>query len=779
MYRTQLIQDMIMRLSKSLIAIVLLTLPVLSQAQHSITGSCVDEQKQPLPSVVIKLTKGEDRLVIKHTTSSPDGHFIFKAIDAGEYYVQFSSVGYKGIDTLINVQDNIDLGAITLPMDSKLLDEVVISAQILQSFGNRDEILLSSEALRVGNNALDAISSLPQFKKNSLDDQLTTVNNKSILILINGMRATHRELKQLSADDIKKLVYYSEPPARFASENIGAVLEVQTRRSKNKSHSLYIDAKNSFTTGYGTNMLNYTYSDEDNQFTIGCFSDYRVLNDNRMNNLYKYSNGTSNEYEGLPGSYKGSYNIGQLRYRRYFDQNAFVITQLEYRQSPGREEYDQDVKKIYKDQTLSGKSTRELKSNYNRIALDMYYHQPLGDNELLGINLVNTFTNSKSDNNLRRELETGNPFGNYTFENHTQNKVYSLIGEILYRKESWNVGGSYSYEQLQQEIIDSPNSPQNVYSHKAYIYADYSGRHNDLSYNLGLGLQYSAFKIGDQKLLHYFIPRPSAVLNYKLNKSSSIRLNSNIQPTLPSLGYLADSPISIDEHYHFRGNTNLKPYYTLSNSINYQWMSPDNKYYIATSLFYDYAHHPFVPIISHDGDHMLKTYEVIKNSQVYGVSLSGSARLFDFLTLQPYYQLIVSTFDTPNQKINNNLHNAGIGALINYRDFQLSYYLNLPFTDVNGDFFTEKGGNHFASLMWKRESLSLSLEWINNPNPSRTYVNLPEFTLEEKTLWNNFRSLFCVKVTYYFQKGKSKRHQNAAISNQSNETGLVTENTAK
>ena len=176
---------------------------------------------------------------------------------------------------------------------------------------------------------------------------------------------------------------------------------------------------------------------------------------------------------------------------------------------------------------------------------------------------------------------------------------------------------------------------------------------------------------------------------------------------------------------------------------------------------------------------MLRNYEAVKNSMIYGASVSGSARLFDFLTLQPYYQLAVKKYETPNQKINHQVHSGGIGALIAYRAFQLSYYFNFPFTDVNGDFLVDIGSSHFASLMWKHKTLSLSLEWINNPNPTRSYTALPQFSMEESTVWNNFRSLFYVKLTYYFQKGKSKRHENAVISNQSRETGLVPENTAK
>lgn len=279
--------------------IVICALPISSFAQYEIKGTCIDDYNNNLPSVLVKLYNETGEKLIANVLSKQNGEFVLNNIESNRYSLRLSFVGFKSMDTLLVVDKNINLGVIPLKPDAKVLDEIVVTAQDLQSFGNRDEIRLSSDAVKVGNNALDAISSLPQFKKNGLDDQLKTVDNRSILILIDGRRSNTRELQQLAAENIKKLTYYSEPPARFAQENFGAVLEIQTKRQKSVSHFLYLDTKNSFTTGYGTNMINYTYTNEKNQLTLAYFHDYRSLNDNRMNNYYKYSDNSVNEYKGI------------------------------------------------------------------------------------------------------------------------------------------------------------------------------------------------------------------------------------------------------------------------------------------------------------------------------------------------------------------------------------------------------------------------------------------------------------------------------------------------
>ncbi|MDN4754998.1 outer membrane beta-barrel protein [Porphyromonadaceae bacterium W3.11] len=759
--------------------VVICALPTSSFAQYEIKGRCIDELNNDLPSVLVKLYDETGGKLISNVLSKQNGEFVFNNIESKRYSLRLSFVGYMNIDTLLLVDKNIDIGVIQLNPDSKILDEIVVTVQDLESFGNRDEIRLSSDAVKVGNNALDAISSLPQFKKNALDDQLKTVDNRSILILIDGRRSNNRELQQLSAENIKKLTYYSEPPARFAQENFGAVLEIQTKRQKSESHFLYLDTKNSFTTGYGTNMINYTYTNEKNQLTLAYFHDYRSLNDNRMNNYYKYSNKSINEYKGNPGSYRGIYHIAQVRYSRYFVNDAFLTSQVQYNGNPGHEKYSQEVIKINNGSTTLGKSERDLRSNYNSWSLDLYYHQPLGENKVLGVNLVNYLTNSSSDNVLNRTMDSNLDDYNYVYRNLTKNNSVSSTAEILYRNNAWNFGVRNSYNYLIQTIGTESDTNQKITKNTLYGYADYSGRMNKLSYNVGVGVEYSLYKSRNNQPSHYVVPRPSFTLNYKLSPGSSIRFVSVIQSTLPSLGYLADSRIAIDEKYFFKGNPTLRPYYMSVNKLNLQWSSKDNNYYFSSSLNYNYSVKPFAPVLRFEDNQVVKTYGTLNNSKSYGLTLSGSAKLFKYFTLQPFYQLIRYKYSTPNQRINHTVHNGGIGIQASYNEFQFNNYLNFPFTDVSGDFYKSVGINNFASLMWKHKAISLSLECLYSLKPNRTYVNLPNFQMEESLIWNNFRGLLNLKFTYYFQKGKSKKQTNALLSNTSSDTGLIRENTAK
>ena len=84
-----------------------------------------------------------------------------------------------------------------------------------------------------------------------------------------------------------------------------------------------------------------------------------------------------------------------------------------------------------------------------------------------------------------------------------------------------------------------------------------------------------------------------------------------------------------------------------------------------------------------------------------------------------------------------------------------------------------------ASVLYKYKAISVGAEYIHNPNPSRYYTYIDGFSMEEETKWNNFKNQIAVKFTYYFRKGKSRKHAGKRISNADNDSGLTKYNTAK
>ena len=736
-------------------------------AAQSISGKVVDKDASPIVGVNCILCNLPDSTQITGTTTNLEGLFELRVMEDREYLIQFSFIGYEKVSKICRPGN---LCEIVLNEDSMLLDEVVVTPQILNTFGNKDEIMLSQSAKKVGNNALDAIGSMPQFRTNTGSGDLITVDNKSVLVLIDGIRRSSRDLMLLKADDIKNIMFYSEPPARYAHENIGAVIDVTTKKKVDRLYSLYLDTKNGVTTGYGTDMLSMAYMDSLNMVTAAYFIDYRALNDNRMNNTYSYPN-KINEYRGLPGSYQGQYHLGQLTYQRYQGKNLFNA-KLDYRKSPGKQEYAQKLESTNNSQFTNN---RKLNSDYSSISTDLYYMYMFNQNRNVSLNVLNTYYSSISDNTLSSEM------GGYSFENHTDNKSYSLIAEALYSDKLWNgdfnTGIYYQYKNLDQKYNHTDKS--NIRTHKEYIYADYSNAVGKLSYNLGLGLENNHYNTATNDSYNYLVFRPSLSLNIQYDKHSAMRLIASVNSSVPHIGDLTNSVVTIDEYFYTQGNTNLKPYYYYYTNLSYKYASENGKLYLAPSVSYSYYPNKNMPILFIEGENAIQRMTSINNVHSLQASMSLSYKPVSWFAIQPFYNYEYSKYQTPNQLVNHSLHNAGLSVQFLPKNWQFIYNCNLPMTMVNGDLYTKMGLNMNATALYKFKSMSVGLEYIYNPYPSRVYANINGFSYSEETVWNNFKNLVSVKFTYYLYKGKSRGHAGKRISNSDNDSGLTNSNTAK
>jgi hypothetical protein len=183
-------------------------------------------------------------------------------------------------------------------------------------------------------------------------------------------------------------------------------------------------------------------------------------------------------------------------------------------------------------------------------------------------------------------------------------------------------------------------------------------------------------------------------------------------------------------------------------------------------------------LFTENGDVILKPTK-IDDAQSIGASLSLNYKPVSWFVFQPYYNYEYSTYKTLNQSVNHNLHNAGISLQFLPKNWQFIWNGNFPMTLADGDIYTRMGFNMSASVLYKFKSMSLGMEYIYNPNPSRIYADIKGFSYSEETKWNNFKNLVSLKFTYYFYKGKSRGHAGKRISNSDKDSGLTNINTAK
>lgn len=206
-----------------------------------------------------------------------------------------------------------------------------------------------------------------------MNKKLQTANGGNILILCDGVKTDEIDLMGLKPENILRVEYYAQMPTRYANLGVDAVLNVITRRMRGGYVMAHIE--NGFTTGYGTNILQSKYNEDDNDFTLRYFIDYRRLSKYKLEQSYDY-----------------------------------ILS----RNLP--------VEEVV--------SNTGLKTNYLYPHLDVYFSKTFKREQELIVDVVNTYYNSESE---RRLLQTG---GGENYEAFTQlnNKSYSLISKVMYSK---------------------------------------------------------------------------------------------------------------------------------------------------------------------------------------------------------------------------------------------------------------------------------------------------------------------------------------------------------
>ena len=104
-----------------------------------------------------------------HTQTDSKGTFSLNVDEDGLFLLKFSCLGYQPQQLTCK---SGDVGMVKLTENIQNLSEVTVSGQGLRSFGNADIILLDRRARQVGNNALEAISNLPQFRLSTNSGEL-------------------------------------------------------------------------------------------------------------------------------------------------------------------------------------------------------------------------------------------------------------------------------------------------------------------------------------------------------------------------------------------------------------------------------------------------------------------------------------------------------------------------------------------------------------------------------------------------------------------------------
>ena len=226
------------------------------KTERHLTGTIIDENRQPVPYANVYLLHPSDSTVIGGGVSNEAGVFVIP-YEQATVLVRISYVGYKTVYRLCN---NEQVGTIQMKPETMTIKGVVVT-------GERPKVQLQGNALvmnvegtvmeRMGT-AEDVLSRVPTISKKG--DVFEILGKGVPLIYLNNRKLTDlQELRNIQSDNIKNVEVIQNPGARYDA-SVNAVIIIHTKRAAGEGLGVELSSWSRKGHGFANNeRINLTF----------------------------------------------------------------------------------------------------------------------------------------------------------------------------------------------------------------------------------------------------------------------------------------------------------------------------------------------------------------------------------------------------------------------------------------------------------------------------------------------------------------------------------------
>ena len=573
---------------KSLIVIVaLLGFNVCLGQRVTVRGRIVDGQRQAIPFANVALFRASDTLtVVCGTATDLDGRYSVEAPEPGEYRLKVSYLGCRSVSLAVLAGKDTDR-EIRLEADPTAIGEVVVQGKRTVRSIDKTLYLFTKEQIEQAPDGRGLVAMLPNLRVDRTTNTLATINGKSVLILINGIRATDEELRLIPADKVRSVELYDVPPIRYM-DDAEQVVNIRTRPlDTGWSGHLYGTLGQMFSNGSvalsyirGDNRLTFNYGTHINMkrdvtdLETGHY-DYQ-LNDDSF--LYDYVREIRD--------WGQQHNVG-LTYSLNREGNY----DLQIRATANADNEKMDAaKRITLMQNAVGEACAGQLSDRTQSVvptLDLYFAKQFGANNSLAVNLVG----SCFDNQQQTHSTESGPTG-FDDRMDLDNRKRTLIGETVYghrfKQASFSVGYRGHYNFLTNNLrntLSETGERESIHTQAHRLYAEISGKARSFLYRASLGANYDV-RTG-RGGFHNLTFTPMLLAGYNFGDTHTLRLMYESGTQMPEMLQMSDARILIMNGLYQTGNPELENAHRQSWRLNYDLYV--RKFTLQASLFYDYT----------------------------------------------------------------------------------------------------------------------------------------------------------------------------------------------
>jgi len=589
------------------------------KTERHLTGSVIDENRQPVPYANVYLLHPSDSTVIGGGVSNEAGVFVIP-YDVPTVLVRISYVGYK---TIYRLCSNEQMGVVQIKPETQTIKGVVVTGERpkVQLQGNVMVMNVEGTVMERLGTAEDVLSRVPTISKKGEGYEI--LGKGAPLIYLNNRKLNDlNELRNIQSDFIRNVEVIQNPGARYDA-SVNAVIIIRTKRAAGEGLGVELSSWSRSGRGYANNeRINLTYRTGGLELFANLFGAYNrrksqgefeqtifadtlwVINNKQKNNV-------RNPF--LEGRFGFNYQINDNHSFGGFYQNTYDYVKT-------RSEYDDDLLAdgVAYDH-LQNSSVRRDKNTPIHQA-NLYYTGKVGQ---LTIDFNADYTSRRQQScNQQQELSTEYEDRDVNTESLTRSNLFAeklfvshplWKGQIEIGEEYTNTRWKSRFDNQEGYIANSNNE-----QHESNIAPFMELRQRIGRFQLSTGLRYehveSEYFVSDVRrdeqcrIYNDLFPSLSvstSVKNLQLSFSYAKRI------TRPSYWQLSSDVTYENRLNQQTGNPYLKPvkYHNLNAMVMWKWLylmtnyshcvdpilytagglEDDSKVNFVTYLNYDYA----------------------------------------------------------------------------------------------------------------------------------------------------------------------------------------------
>ena len=720
-----------------------------------------------------------DSVFIMGAITDGKGNFDFKNVEAGNYRLIISTIGYETQSVELEGETrNIDLKDILLEEASVSLGEVTVTASATTSRSDRKLVYLSERQINASTNGVDLLQQLmlPRLQVNPIQNQVSLIGGGEIQLRINGAKVELRDIVALKPSDIIRIEFHDNPGLRYGNAEI--VLDYIVHRPEtggNMGVNLGVSPLYEFGNYAVNGKINHKKSEFSMNYNFGPRNFYNVWRDNEETFTFADGSKLQRKETGEPAHLEMYPHTLNTTYS-YMDGNKmFNATFRYFTNNQPHEDYKGS---LYNMANVEDVVRMIDKSSYKgyRPALDLYYQQNLKNEQTLVFNVVGTF--NKTDNS-RIYQESRDDIILTDVHNLTIGKKYSLIGEAIYEKKmgsnSFSGGLKHTQSFSDNEYRNGHTFFTEMNQSETFLYGEFKGKVQKLDYTLGAGVtrSYLAQK-GDEGYQNYMF-NPRIVLHYALPGNSFIRLRADINNSSPSLSSLSSIDQTIDSLQIQRGNPMLKPFMTYRTELTYE----KQKGIVYGNLWgtYEYQPNAIMEEKQIESNKIVQTWDNQKNWQrVAGRATLrvGPIKKIIVLSLTGGVNHYISNGNVYQHTYTNWYTNVDLSAM--YKNVVANFGLNTNYNRFYGE--TLNGGEnlHYVMFGYKHKTLSIGAGVLNPfvDNYKVQNENWSKHASYKKAMYIKESSrMLVLQLTYNFSFGRAFTGGQKRLNNADNDAGVM------